>query len=111
MVLKRPALCLLLGFNSWTAIQAWIAEVVAPAHAVLVEDWLRPAEEHGWVDLLGSEIMKEYFVQNADELEAKVQQRVWEITSREREEPLRGDRKWSCLEPNRQLIADKWLSQ
>lgn len=101
MVLKRPALCLLIGFNSWTAIQAWIAEVVAPAHAVLVEDWLKPAEERGWVDLLGSDIMKEYFVQNANELEAKVQQRVWEITGGEREEPLRGDRKLSSSKPNR----------
>lgn len=81
MVLKRPEICRLIGFNSWTAVQVWVASVVGPAHSQLVEGYLKPYEEMGKKTPKGNDNIKNYLVERALLLEAQVEKRVAELAA------------------------------
>ncbi len=67
--LKRHALCRLLGFNSWTAVQAWLVEVADEAWDELKDDYLLPFAELGVQHPPGTQVTKDILVQSADSLD------------------------------------------
>jgi hypothetical protein len=81
MVLKRPELCRVTGFNSWTDIELWIRDIVAPAYHELVEDYLKAFKDRGEKDPGGNGAIKEYFVRFAYDIEKLVTKRAAEMQS------------------------------
>ena len=79
MILKRPELCRLIGFCSWTAVQAWLLEVIEAPFFHLIEGYLAPYRQHGQKSPTGSEGIKDYFVHRAPILETLVEQRFAEL--------------------------------
>ncbi|KAK4132374.1 hypothetical protein BT67DRAFT_443937 [Trichocladium antarcticum] len=77
--LSRPAICELTGFNSWTAIQAWLLDVVEPAFQALIDGYLRWHERRGEKTNHGPDGTKEHFIRNAQSFEREVARRVAEI--------------------------------
>ncbi|AEO66198.1 uncharacterized protein THITE_2048054 [Thermothielavioides terrestris NRRL 8126] len=81
MVLKRPELCRVTGFNSWTDIELWIRDIVATAYHELVEDYLKAFKDRGEKDPGGNGAIKEYFVRFAYDIEKLVTKRAAEMQS------------------------------
>jgi hypothetical protein len=79
MVLKRREICELLGFNSWTAVQVWLADVVSPAFTELIRDYLQPFADQGLRNPTGTSDIKELFVLSANDLDQVVERRVSEL--------------------------------
>lgn len=79
MVLKRWQICRLLGFNSWTAIQVWLDDVVRPAFQELNRDYLAPLEARGERNPPGDRHIKEFFVRFAEDFDRVVERRVMEL--------------------------------
>lgn len=77
--LSRPEICELTGFNSWTAIQAWLLDVVDPAFQALIDGYLRWHERRGEKTNHGPDGTKEHFIRNAQSFEREVARRVAEI--------------------------------
>ncbi|KAK3300770.1 uncharacterized protein B0H64DRAFT_414574 [Chaetomium fimeti] len=87
MVLNRMGVCHLIGFNSWTAVQAWTHVVATVAYMELEKDYLRPHERIGLRTPPGNIYTKDFFVNNADDLERRVNLRVSEIERNARTHP------------------------
>lgn len=83
MALKRWEICQLLGFNSWTAVQVWLDEVVGTAFADLIRDYLEPFAARGERNPPGSRAIKEFFVRFAEDLDRRVERRVSELEAGE----------------------------
>ncbi len=90
--LRRPAICQLIGFNSWTAVQVWLDEVVGLAWAELKTDYLRHFGELGIRHPPGTEVTKDIIIQSGDALDVMV-----EMCERQMMEgTLHGLRKTQC---------------
>ena len=63
--LSRPALCRLLGFNSFTAAQTWLVEVVDEAWDELKDDFLLPFAEIGEQHPPGTQVTKDIRTSNS----------------------------------------------
>ncbi len=79
MVLKRPEICEAIGFNSWTAVQVWLDDVVSPAFDELIRDYLEPFAVRGQRNPPGTRETKDYFISFASDLDRVVERRVSEL--------------------------------
>lgn len=79
MVLKRPQICRLLGFNSWTAVQVWLDSVVRPAFQELSRDYLEPFAAVGMRSPPGDRHIKKFFERFVQDFDRAVERRASEI--------------------------------
>jgi hypothetical protein len=79
MVLKRWEICQVLGLNSWTAVMAWLDDVVSPAFVELIHDYLAPFAARGERTPPGNTRIKEYFVRVAEDLGRRADRRASEL--------------------------------
>lgn len=79
MVLRRPEICRLIEFNSWTGVQRWLSDVASEPFRELVEDYLRPFDQRGEKSPLNYEGVKNHIINHSSVLETMVQMRVAEL--------------------------------
>ncbi|KAL2270268.1 hypothetical protein VTJ83DRAFT_2452 [Remersonia thermophila] len=79
MVLKRPQICELIQFRSWTGVMFWIMEVGKHPWNVLTQEYLMPFREQGKRAPLNNAEVKQYLVNHADELARDIKRRTKEI--------------------------------
>jgi hypothetical protein len=79
MVLKRWEICRVLGLNSWTAVMAWLDDVVSPAFVELIHDYLAPFAARGERNPPGTTRIKQYFVHFAEDLSRRADVRASEL--------------------------------
>ncbi|KAK4234061.1 hypothetical protein C8A03DRAFT_47519 [Achaetomium macrosporum] len=79
MVLKRPEICELSGFTSWTAVQVWLTDVVDTVYKEFVGDYLKRFYNQGVRAPQGGEALKQQFVGFAADYENMVKRRVEEM--------------------------------
>jgi hypothetical protein len=91
MPLKRWELCQVLGFNSWTAVQAWLDDVAGAAFVELIRDYLEPFAVRGERNPPGATAIKAFFVRFAEDLDRRVDRRVSELEAGELGRPV-GDK-------------------
>ncbi|KAK4151502.1 hypothetical protein C8A00DRAFT_45313 [Chaetomidium leptoderma] len=79
MVLKRWEICQVIGFNSWTAVQVWLDDVVDAAFVELIDDYLAPLDVLGERSPPAGQAIKEYFVRFAEDFDRRVERRMSEL--------------------------------
>ncbi|KAH6854155.1 hypothetical protein B0I37DRAFT_441193 [Chaetomium sp. MPI-CAGE-AT-0009] len=94
-VLDRMAVCQLIEFNSWTAVQAWTYVVASEAYKELEEDYLREHERAGLRNPPGNMYIKNFFVNNAADLDRRINLRVSELERGLRSHPVKHN--WGTL--------------
>ncbi|KAG7292711.1 hypothetical protein NEMBOFW57_002749 [Staphylotrichum longicolle] len=104
MVLKRWQICRLLGFNSWTAIQVWLDDVVRPASQELNRDYLAPFEARGERNPPGDRHTKEFFVRFAEDFDRVVERRVTELEQGVQSHPRKNN--WGTRQHYKHFIVE-----
>ncbi|KAL1842088.1 hypothetical protein VTJ49DRAFT_6070 [Mycothermus thermophilus] len=79
MVLKRPQICELIQFRSWTGVMFWIMEVGKRPWNVLTQEYLMPFREQGKRAPLNNPEVKQYLIDHADELAGDIKRRTKQI--------------------------------
>jgi hypothetical protein len=79
MVLKRPEICGLIDFSSWTAVQVWITNVIDGVYKEFVDDYLKRYFSQGVKAPQGGSALKQQFVSFAADYERMVKRRVEEL--------------------------------